>query len=153
MNFRLPDFSFLYEYNGLSLDLIIWSLFVGVVLASIGIYYSKHVLGSLVNKLLDEKALSPESARTLEEIGFGKRPLIRFSLRKKSTFRKTVFSEDEKHYYIPLEKAEHAAFRYDRKGNTLFGIVMTVLIFAVVALLTSAFLPPILEWMQKAVSR
>lgn len=141
----LPNFSFLYEYGGMPVELIIWSIFIGIVIASVAAIYVKLVLGSFVRALLAKKAVSPESALSLEESGFSKNFFLKASLRKKSTFRKTVFSEDEKSFYIPEEKTTRAEFMYDKKGNGVVVIVITILLFAIVAFLSAMILPWMLE--------
>jgi len=142
---ELPSFSFLYEYGGTSVELIVWSLFLGIVLASVGVMYNKQILGGFVRLLLARKALSPESALTLEEAGYGKNPFVRFSLRKKSTFRKIVASDDELHFYIPEEKALHASCMYEAKSNGLMGILIAIVMFAIVAFLSAMLLPLLLD--------
>lgn len=145
MNLDLPDFSFLYEYGGMSVELIIWSLFIGIAIASASVIYIKQVLGSFVRILLEKKAFSPESAVSLEEAGFAKNIFVKNSLRKKGTLRKTIFSEDEKRFYIPEEKAPRAEYVYNKKGNGVVGIIITIFLFAVVAFLCAMIVPKMLE--------
>jgi len=123
----------------------VWSLFLGIVLAGVGTVYNTQILGGFVRLLLERKALSPDSALTLEEAGYAKNHFVRFALRDKSTFRKIVASEDGKRFYIPEDKAIHASFRYEAKGNGLVGFAITVILFAVVAFLTSMLLPVLLD--------
>jgi hypothetical protein len=60
-------------------------------MAALYIIYIKNVVGAFIRKLLAEGCLSEETAKTAEELGYGKNPLIRAALRGTMT-RGTVYS-------------------------------------------------------------
>lgn len=77
-------------YKGMTLEIIVWSMFLGVILGAFVILYNKSVLGSFVRKLLETGSNTPETAKTLEETGFSKNVFVKFSLRIRSTYRKII---------------------------------------------------------------
>jgi ABC-type amino acid transport system permease subunit len=77
-------------YKGMTLEIIIWSMFLGIVIGAVAIMYNKNVLGAFVRKLIEEKADSPESAKTLAETGFARNPFVKFSLSIRGTYRKII---------------------------------------------------------------
>ena len=85
------DFSFFVTegYKKTDLNIILISIFVGIIVASIAIVYRRYVLGNIVRKIVDKKAFSEDTAITLEEMGF-KNVFVKFALRDSSTFKKTV---------------------------------------------------------------
>ena len=56
----------------LNIRIIIFSIFGGVLLASLYTIYVKNVIGAFVRKLLAEECLAEDQAKTLEELGFSK---------------------------------------------------------------------------------
>lgn len=77
-------------YKGMTLEIIVWSMFLGIIIGAFVILYNKSILGAFVRKLLETKAYETESAKTLEETGFSKNLFVKFSLRIKSTYRKII---------------------------------------------------------------
>ena len=139
-----PDFSFLVEYQGMSLTMIVSSLFIGVVIASIAMLYHQLFLGGIVRRIIKKEAFSEEKALTIEEMGYNpKNPLVRFALRKDSTFTKTVKRIDTPipKFYIPEEIRMRAEIRFRKEGNTVFGILITILVFLVVAYASLTIIP------------
>ena len=139
-----PDFSYLSEYQGLSLTMIVTSLFIGVIIASIAMLYHQLFLGGIVSRIIEKKAFSEESALSVEELGYNpKNPFIKLALRKNSTFTKTVHQTDTHipKYYIPEDIRMREEIKYRKEGNSVFGILLTILVFLVVAYISLTVIP------------
>lgn len=65
----------------INIRIIIFGIFGGVLLSSLYTIYVKNVVGAFVRKLLAEKCLSREQAKTLSELGFSRNPFVRAALR------------------------------------------------------------------------
>ena len=69
----LPDvllyINFSFKNSTMSLAVIIWGLCAGMLVGGILSIYNKRYLGGVVRALLDTEGLSPERAKTLEELG------------------------------------------------------------------------------------
>ena len=87
----------------LSVRLIILGLFIGMCFAAFASVYNKKVLGDVVRKILSMEALSPDTALTVEELGYEKSPIIRLALKKSTSLRRVVKSREEELYYKELE--------------------------------------------------
>lgn len=82
--------NFSFENPTLSLTLIIWGLYAGILIGGIASVYNKWYLGSVVRALLATECLSPEAGKTLSELGcptWG----IKRALRDGTALRKSVF--------------------------------------------------------------
>lgn len=88
--YKKMDLNSLLIYNGMTLELIIWSMFAGICLAALIIMYNKNVLGPFIRALFDAGANSPETAKTLAELGYTSKPFVRLSLGKRGTFSRIV---------------------------------------------------------------
>ena len=60
---------------------IIVALFIGVIIGAISSMFNRRVLGDFVRALTSEGCRTPESAKTLAELGFLKNTAVRASLR------------------------------------------------------------------------
>ena len=65
----------------LNVQIVIFGIFAGVLLASLYTIYVKNVVGAFVRKLLSQACLSEETAKTLGELGFSHNPFVRMALR------------------------------------------------------------------------
>ncbi len=141
------DFSFLYEYKGLDLNMILLSFVVGIVIASAAMIYHQIFLGGIVRKILDKKAFSEKDALTLEELGINpKNIFVKFALRDNSTFRKIVLkTEEEKRYYIPEERRIREEIRFRKKGNGIFGLILAIIVFLLIAFVLLTLIPWLLD--------
>ena len=149
MNF--PDFSYLVDYQRSSLTMILSSLLIGIVIASVAILYRQLFLGSIVRNILQKKALSEDTALTLEELGYNPKNIFyKFAFRNNSTFEKTVHRTKEQptRYYITEKIKDREEIRYRKKGNNLFAIILAVIAFAAVAFISLTIIP----WFKDALS-
>ena len=70
-----------------SLEVIVWGLFIGIMIGGALAVYNKRFLGAFVRKLVEEEAFSPEKALTLGELGYEKNKLIQRELTKGVAFK------------------------------------------------------------------
>ena len=89
------NFSSLLRYEGMTLEIVIWSLFIGIVIGVFGSFYVKQILGAFVRKLLSENANSPQNAKSLEETGFGGNPFVINALDGTGSLRRLIRCADE----------------------------------------------------------
>lgn len=152
-----------------AIDLTVWSLTVGFILAGILIIYHKRIIGKLVRKLLAEGANSPEKAKTLRELNLHKNIFIRMSLKSEtSALSKLVFEAeddvkfDEKfhvipterkkrdletaRFYIPMEITYRAQIRYEKKNTGILELIFLIVIFVALAVIIVSFFPKVYEY-------
>lgn len=148
---------------GYALGWIVAGLFIGAALAAAATLYSKRYLGGLVRDLIRAGALSPESAKTLPQLGRkGSSPFMRFSLRAASTFRKTVRSENagdklpelsSARFYIPEEQRYRAETRYRRKGTDGVSLIFALILLALCAALVIFLTPELLTMLDNLITQ
>ena len=63
-----------------SQNLVIWSICIGVCLAICAYFISNNTLGTLLSKLLENKATAKENAKTLAELRLDKNVLVRLAV-------------------------------------------------------------------------
>ena len=86
---------------------IIIALFLGVIIAAAMSLFQKRTLGDLVRALDREGCTSPESAKTLEELGLLRNSAIKQDLRNGSSLRRVVRCAGEEQYWADqAEKRE-----------------------------------------------
>lgn len=68
----------------------IFTVYFALILASIYAWYNRVVLGSFPRAVLEGECNSPESAKTMAELGYKKNPFVLFSLRFGSLLRREV---------------------------------------------------------------
>ncbi len=86
---------------------LIWGFAIGFFLAILANYVNRRLIGRLPRKLAEQGATSPETARSLQEIGCANF-LYRFCLRKGSMLRKLIRQQDEKPSDIAQFNAENS---------------------------------------------
>ncbi len=152
-------------YNHFSFDaadakMALWvlvGLCFAIILAALYVLYERNVAGAFIRALLKGECLSPESAKTLSELGFEKNAFVKFEIAHSAVMQKTVRivkekeSEassaeeddlagefgDNRRFYIPEELKYRAAQRFESKGN---GPVQFILTAALAILVTSLVL-------------
>ncbi len=144
------DFSFFVTegYKKADLNIILISIFVGIIVASIAIVYRRYVLGNIVRKIVDKKAFSEDTAITLEEMGF-KNVFVKFALRDSSTFKKTVHRVAEEgkaiRYFIPEEIYMHEEIKYCKKNTNVIVIIIGAILFFAAFYLLLNYVPWVLD--------
>ena len=155
----------------LSLPIIIFGIFAGVLIASFSIIFIKTTLGRLVRALLAKEAYTPEDAQTLAALGFERHFFIRYALRHGYTLRRVVHCVEEEeisnfeaekgkkrpdlsgcHFYIPEKDRYVAQMRFNEKGSG-YGTFFFVLLGCVIAIfLIFAFLPQLVTFLDNVIS-
>lgn len=133
--------------NAKTATVLIYMLGLGIILASLCAFYQQRVPGRVVRALLRASALDEASAKTAEEIGVRRGSLAMFELRHGTVLRRMVqvTNEETPRYYIPEALKYRAEIRFDKKGNELPGLLITVLLSLGVALLLVNALPMVLS--------
>ena len=163
------DLNSLLTYKGMTLEIIVWSMFLGIITGAFVILYNKKVLGSFIRMLLHVGANTPDNARTLEETGFSKNIFVKFSLIKKGTYRKIIHASalsgtaetnktrktrtklSELKYYIPDEMIARADSIYNDNGTSLLIVIITVALFLAIAILSFLVVPGLIQMLQNFV--
>ena len=83
---------------GVMIRQVIFGVAIGLVIASAMIAFTRTKLGGFVRKLLKQECLSPETAKTLDELGFFRDATIRRELSRGVTLRKVVYCREEEEY-------------------------------------------------------
>ena len=97
----MPNLSELLYYTGeTSTQLIVWSLFIGVIAAALAGYFIKAKFGVLVRKLLEKEIDSPEKAVTLEELGLQKNFFIKLGLKSHTNYKNMLVAITDSGLYF-----------------------------------------------------
>lgn len=139
-----------------TLNIIVWSLFIGFIIAIGVTLYNKIVLGKLVRALIEKDATSPERALALGDVG-GENPLIKLALRRGGALRRVVrMAEDnegedtgknvaEGKFYIPEECMHRAKTVYDKPETSVFSVLLAIIAFLVLAMVAFIIIPDIVQ--------
>lgn len=149
-----------------SMEMVIWCMYIGLMLASVYMYYQKKVHGTFVRKLLEMGANDLDSAKTLHELGYSAHTPIRSALSSNSALRKLVWEAGDNYveneagvkisaretpmdvntarFYIPEDNRIRAEIRYAQKGSDIFMLIITALVFLMIAVLAVNYLPTLL---------
>ncbi len=100
---RLDNFSF-GTGTLVSLKIILVGFTLGLIFSSFITIYNKRFIGGFIRKLLREKCIGTENAKTLSELGYEKNLLIRFSLRAESPLSRWVRCTEEDEFNTELEE-------------------------------------------------
>ncbi len=122
MNYFFEHYIFLnledYFGEGWDIQPMLWALFivVGLCIATFCLHALKNAMYIAVKGAVRHKAQSPESAKTVEQLGLGSRRFIRFLLRRGEgqLFRAlTILGDERPSYdaYMQQEQARRAKIR------------------------------------------
>jgi len=104
-----------WEYENLtenalfSVPLIVIAVFVGIAIALLVSVFTKRVLGGMVRKLLAEEALSADSAKTLDELGFGAHFFLCRAVKGNVSLRRVVYCREEDQFLREQEELKQAS--------------------------------------------
>lgn len=152
----MEGFSSLWSDTGSSLEKVVWSFFIGIVIAALLLWYNRRVIGAVVRALNYKKVHTPEEAKTLDELGLNNF-FIRNALKKSdSVLRKSVYTDCEKEklktedfktvkFYIPKELRNQTHFKYRSKNTSLPIIIIFVIVMFAVAVLAIELIPKLLD--------
>ena len=115
-----PDLSgyknFSFGSTGLiNVNVIIFGIYIGVLLAAGYSIYTKNVLGKIVRKVLDSGAIDGENAKSLHELGYGNNWFIKFALRG-YTLNRVLKSIEREEFIAETNKARA---EYEEKRSAL----------------------------------
>lgn len=160
--------SSLFNYQGMTLEIVIWSLFIGIIIGAFAIWYSRRLLGVLVRALLASNANTSDSAKSFKELGIKSTLAYKIALRKNSMYRKIVHIADNgiietadkaksninnMKFYIPEEVNFRADSMYNPKGATLLGAFVAIFAFFIMALLAFIVIPDLIDMVQSLISQ
>ena len=165
----MPDLSELFLYNGeLKLEFIVWPIFIGICIAAFVTVFVRVKLGEVVRAIFSAGAVSPETAKTLEELGVANKFFVRSALRGRSALRRVVDATDgteiapdengeggglkvlsldeavdldKCRFFIVDKNIERAEGIYDNTNSTLLSAGLTVIIAFAVAALSMVIIP------------
>ena len=94
----------------LSIRWIVVGIAIGMIVASAASVYNKKYIGGFVRHLIREECLDAKSAKTLEELGYHKKPGIRIVIKTDGTLSRWIRCAEEDEY---LEKIEQKKLEFD----------------------------------------
>lgn len=100
--------NFSFENSTISLALIIWGLYAGILVGGIASIYNKRYLGGAVRALLAEQCLSPDTGKTLSELGLRTWGLNR-ALREGKVLRKCISIANPEECICPRKQKKWVA--------------------------------------------
>ena len=104
----------------LSIRMIIIGLFIGIAISGFAAVFNKRVLGAFVRCLLKNECFTPDSAKTLDELGFGANIFVRIAMRSGGVnLRRVVKCREEELYYEEMKKQKAAHDAAREKDPTL----------------------------------
>lgn len=98
-NLGFGDFAF----RGLR-DMII-AIIIGIILASYLSIFNRRVHGAFVRSLIDENCSTPQTAKTLAELGYMKNSAVRAAIKSGNTYRGIIRCVEAEDYYATRELA------------------------------------------------
>ena len=129
-----------------TLELIIWSVYIGASISVFAIFYTRRILGSVVRRLIENGCHSDESAMTLSEIGSEKNFLAKFSIRHGILHSVVSIAparegETAPRYFIDEKKRIRSELRFSGKDTDVFGIIIALVVFFAVAVALNMLIP------------
>ena len=126
--------------NVADLKRAMWLLIGGMIIALVFIYFNKTVNGALVRSLMENDAYSPETAKTLAELGFEKKESVLKKLTRSESLRRIVGAVDEQvdenaRFYIREDEKKRASEQYGTSGNELILTIVGAVALVIVGLL------------------
>lgn len=151
-----------YHYNNiespfplLNLNWMLIGLYVGIVLALILVSWRRGYMGNVIRSLLKAEAFSEETAKSPEEIGLEKKPILKRALKRQRfgglvkctgvdlLAKKPDFTAAR--YYIPENRRYQAEDRYNRKGIGVPMIIFWAIFLIPVFMVLRFAIPELLQ--------
>lgn len=151
-------FSDILIQNDPTLAAILYPMLIGLIIGAIVVLFNKQVIGKLVKKLLDDKIHSEGSAKTLDELGFGKSRILKFLLRDGTTLRKVVKTAEGSEagaparYYIPQDCAYRAEVTYNPDGSSVITVVIAIVMFIALTFIMMTVIPDLIQMLKNAIN-
>ena len=91
---------------------------VGIMIAAFMSLFTKRTLGDFVRRVIERDALSPESAKTLDELDYFDRLIIRRAVAKSVSLRRVLKCREEEEFYAEqkLKREEHEKKRAEDRS-------------------------------------
>ena len=144
-----------------TLAAILYPMLIGLIIGATIVLFNKQVIGKLVKKLLDDKIHSEGSAKTLDELGFGKSRILKFLLRDGTTLRKVVKTAEggeggeagaAARYYIPQDCAYRAEVTYNPDGSSVVTVVIAIVMFIALTFIMMTVIPDLIQMLKNAIN-
>lgn len=103
----------------INIHVIVFGIFIGVILAALYSIYTKKILGRFVRKLLADGVVTPEEAKTLDELGFTKNLAVIWGLKGYTLGR--VVNSIEKDEFIKSTNEARQTYEANRKEAAKHG--------------------------------
>lgn len=126
--------------NAETLILIVYCLSGGILLAFIWSIITKAIYGKLIDALVINECETPESAKTLEELGVKRNILIDNALKKGRALDR-LLKEENGRYYLPSENKLKAQCLYGREKISLISIAITFVLFLAIIVICNKIIP------------
>ncbi len=139
-----------------TLNIIVWAIFAGFIIAIGVTLYSRFVPGKIVRALIEKKAHTRECALFAAEVGCNN-AFIRFALRKNSTMRRIVRMEDDTDtersdkefeaakFYIPEEYIHRAESIYGKSDITAKTVILSIIGLLAAAIVAFIVIPNLIQ--------
>lgn len=98
----------------ITIPMIVIAIAAAIIISSVAAIFNKTVFGNFVRCVIKNEALSPESAKTLEELGYDEKLIIRRGVRKGINLRSVIRCVEEEQYN---ERARLAREEYDKNPD------------------------------------
>ena len=143
-------FSDILIQNNPTLAAILYPMLVGLIIGATVVLFNKQVIGKLVKKLLDDKIHSEGSAKTLDELGFGKSRMLKFLLRDGTTLSGEAGAAAR--YYIPQDCAYRAEVTYNPDGSSVITVVIAIVMFIALTFIMMTVIPDLIQMLKNAIN-
>lgn len=131
----------------ISIPMLVWALYIGIAIGILAMYYNKSYLGSAIRAILDKGAIDEENAMTAEALGFANKKLILRAIEKGILSKYIMPTEKDgvMHYYVKEEHRVRVELRYSVKGTDLYVVIVSLVLFLLIAFLGARYLPDLLS--------
>ncbi len=138
--------AFFLDIQMISIPMLVWALYIGIVIGILSMYYNKVYLGSAIRAILDKGAIEEANAKTAEELGFAGKRLILYAIEKGilAKYIRATEKDGVMHYYVTEEHRVRVELRYSTKGTDLYVVIVSLILFLLVALLAARYLPELI---------
>ena len=144
-------FSDILIQNNPTLAAILYPMLIGLIIGATVVLFNKQVIGKLVKKLLDDKIHSEGSAKTLDELGFGKSRMLKFLLRKVVKTAEGGEAGAAARYYIPQDCAYRAEVTYNPDGSSVITVVIAIVMFIALTFIMMTVIPDLIQMLKNAI--
>lgn len=153
---------------------IILGFAIGIIIASAMSVHTKRGLGGFVRTLIREECHSPDTSKTLLELGYFQSFSVRRELKRGVTIGKLIICKEQEelqvrssdhetsdqksleksfqldfatcHFYIPEDLRYRAEVRFEKKGSTWKSFFITLILTVISASLLCLFLPDLFRF-------